>query len=85
MYDKLISLIKEKNPAITIYLCSCCPRGDTDVDNMNRVIKELSEIHIVELWHVISNDVAFWQVYTQTNLCSLFLSIETPNDVQSVA
>ena len=30
--------------------------------------------------HVISNNVAFWQVYTQTSLYSLLLSLETPND-----
>ena len=45
IYDKLILQIKEKNPAINIYLCSICPRGDTEVDNVNDVIKELSEIH----------------------------------------
>ena len=38
-----------------------------------------------ELWHVISNNVAFWHVKTRTSLCSLFLSLETPNGVQSVA
>ena len=32
--------------------------------------------------HVISNNVAFWQVQTETS-CSLLLSIETQNDVQS--
>ena len=35
--------------------------------------------------HVISNNVAFWQVKTQTSLCSLLFSLETSNDVQSVA
>ena len=38
-----------------------------------------------EPWHVISNNVAFRQVWTQTSLCSLLLSLETPDDVQSVA
>ena len=38
-----------------------------------------------EPWHGISNNVAFWQVYTQMSLCSLLLILETPNDVQSVA
>ena len=38
-----------------------------------------------EPWHVISNNVAFWQVETQTSLCNLLLNLETPNDVQSVA
>ena len=40
---------------------------------------------IIEPRHVISNNVVFWQVYTQTSLCSLRLSLETPNAVQSVA
>ena len=35
--------------------------------------------------HVISNNVAFCQVQTQTSLCSLILSLETPKDVLSVA
>ena len=35
--------------------------------------------------HVISNNVVFWHVYTQTILYSLHLSLETPKDVQSVA
>ena len=38
-----------------------------------------------EPWHVISNNVVYWQVLTQTSLCSLLLSLETPNDVESVA
>ena len=45
LYEKLILLIKKKNPVINIYLCSICPHGDTDVDNVNDAIKELSEIH----------------------------------------
>ena len=31
-----------------------------------------------EPWHGISNNVALWQVYTQTSLCSLPLRLETP-------
>ena len=42
-------------------------------------------IIIFEPRHVISNNVAFRQVQTQTSLCSLLLSLETPNDVWSVA
>ena len=45
MYDKLILLIKEKTPTINISLCSICPRGDADVDNVNSVIKDLSDFH----------------------------------------
>ena len=37
-----------------------------------------------EPWHVISSNVVFWQVQTQTCLCSLLLSLETPNYCQSV-
>ena len=29
--------------------------------------------------HVISNNVAFWQVQTQASLCSPVLSLETPS------
>ena len=34
--------------------------------------------------HVISNIVAFWQVYTQTSLCSPLLSLEASNGVQYI-
>ena len=34
---------------------------------------------------MIPNNVAFWQVQTQTSLYSLILSVETPNDAQSLA
>ena len=40
---------------------------------------------IIEPRHVIANNVAFWQVQTQTSLCSHFLSLETQNDIRSVA
>ena len=40
---------------------------------------------LFEPWHVISNNVAFWQVETQTSLCSLLLNLETLNDIRSVA
>ena len=38
-----------------------------------------------EPWHVISNSVLFWQVYTQTSLFSFLLNLETPNGARSVA
>ena len=37
-------------------------------------------LDIIEL-----NNVAFWQVQSQTSLCSLLLILETSNDVRSVA
>ena len=50
-------------------------------------LPDLWELYFItnELWHVISNNVAFWQVLTQMSLCSLRLSLETPNGVRSVA
>ena len=39
---------------------------------------------ITEPVHEISNNLT-WQMLTQTSLCSLLLSLETPNDVESVA
>ena len=39
----------------------------------------------IEPRHEISDNLTFWQVQTQTSLCSLLLSLETPNSVQSVA
>ena len=48
-------------------------------------IQRVNKIMLNEQGHVISNNVAFWQVQTQTSLCSLLLSLETPIDVQSVA
>ena len=48
--------------------------------------KWLQVIHVIyEPPHVISNNVAFLQVSTQTSLCSPLLSLETPNYVQLVA
>ena len=35
--------------------------------------------------HVISNNVAFWQVLTQMSLYNLILSLDTPNGFQSIA
>ena len=35
--------------------------------------------------NVISNNVTFWQAETQTSMCGLMLSWETPNDVQLIA
>ena len=35
--------------------------------------------------HVISNIVAFWHEQTETSLSSLMLSLESSNDVRSVA
>ena len=39
-------------------------------------------IETYEPWNVISNNVALWQVQAQRSLCSLLLSLETPNDVR---
>ena len=39
--------------------------------------------HIIEHRHMISNNVVFVQVYTQTSMCRLLVSLETPNDEYS--
>ena len=46
---------------------------------------KLVKYKTLEPRHVITHIVAFLQVWTQTTLCSLLLSLETPNEVQSVA
>ena len=42
-------------------------------------------ISVFRVVHVISNNVAFWHMKTQTSLCSLLWGLETPNCVQSAA
>ena len=48
-------------------------------------ITGLMKYTLMEPVHEISNNVAFWHVQTRTSLCSLLLSLETPNGVQAVA
>ena len=43
------------------------------------------DIYQNEPRHVISNNVAFWQVKTQASMWILLLSLETPNHFRSVA
>ena len=58
-------------------------KGDLNEENRSGAFLFLSGIY--EPRHLISNNVAFCQVQNQTTMCSLILSFETPNDVQSVA
>ena len=44
-YDTLLKFIKNKNPECMVYLCSSCPRGDTDTTHINTVIKSLAGTH----------------------------------------
>ena len=44
-YEQLINNIKSKNPSITIYLCYVCPRGDTNVTEINELILRQSQVH----------------------------------------
>ena len=53
--------------------------------NIDRTITVTTLENIFEPRHEISNNVAFRHEYTKTSLCSLLLSLETPNGVQSVA
>ena len=55
------------------------------MDPYNTASFNATGLVIFEQWHVISNNVVFWQVQTQTSLCSFLLNLETLNDFQSVA
>ena len=44
-YQQLILLVKEKNSRCNIFLCSSCPRGDTDVNDFNEAIKRLCNVN----------------------------------------
>ena len=60
-------------------------KGKNDINNeKSKTDGKTSYFRIYEPWHVIFNNVAFWQLKIQTRLCNLFLSLETPNDVRSV-
>ena len=53
-YEQLLHHIKNKNPFCEIHLCTSCPRGDTDVDDVNDVIKRPCEEHQVKCIDIIS-------------------------------
>lgn len=40
-YEQLITFIKNKNYTSKLFLCTSCPRGDTDVTDINEVILRL--------------------------------------------
>ena len=61
-----------------VCVCVCVVGGG------NTQINLLSYKVTFEPQHVISHNVTFWHVYTQTSLCIPLLSLETPNNVQSV-
>ena len=56
-YEQFLSYVKEKNQTGKIYLCTPCPRGDTDVSDINDVIFRLCEEHEVMC---ISTNAAFY-------------------------
>ena len=62
-------------------LYSSCKGGEAVV----AVHTHVGQLTTFEPRHVISNNVAFWQEETRKSLCSLLLSLETPNFVQLVA
>ena len=47
-YEQLLQHITSKTPTCKIHLCTSCPRGDTDVEETNDVIKRLCEEHEVK-------------------------------------
>lgn len=42
-YDQLITSVKSKNSSCQLFLCTSCPRGDTEVMDINEVIMRLCE------------------------------------------
>ena len=44
-YATLLKFIKNKNPECMVYLCSSCLRGDTDITDVNKMIKTMTVAH----------------------------------------
>lgn len=44
-YDNILQYIKNKTSGCKVYLCSSCPRGDTDIVHVNDVIEKLATHH----------------------------------------
>ena len=44
-YDTLLNHIKNINPGCKVYVCSSCPRGDTDTTDINKLIKSVAAEH----------------------------------------
>lgn len=61
-YEQLLHHIKNKNPICEIHLCTSCPRGDTDVEDVNDVIKRLCEEHQVKY---IDTNAGFYDKHHQ--------------------
>ena len=61
-YEQLLQHIKRITPTSKIHLCTSCPRGDTDVDETNDVIKRLCEEHEVKC---IDTNSGFYDKHSQ--------------------
>ena len=44
-YETLLNHIKKINPGCNVYVCSSCPRGDTDTTDINKLIKSVAAEH----------------------------------------
>ena len=44
-YSKLLDFMKNKNSNCKIFVCCSCPRGHTDVEDVNNIIKSLATCH----------------------------------------
>lgn len=44
-YSSLLDFIRNKNTSCKIFVCGSCPRGDTDVEDVNGIIKSLATSH----------------------------------------
>ena len=61
-YEQLLQHITSKTPTCKIHLCTSCPRGDTDVEETNDVIKRLCEEHEVKC---IDTNSGFYDKHSQ--------------------
>ena len=61
-YEQLLQHIKSITPSCKIHLCTSCPRGDTDVEETNDVIKRLCEEHEVKC---IDTNSGFYDKHSQ--------------------
>ena len=52
-YEQLIEYVKDKSSSCKLLLCTVCPRGDTDVTDINDVIIRLCHTH--ELTYIDAN------------------------------
>ncbi|MES9905996.1 MAG: GDSL-type esterase/lipase family protein [Sedimenticola sp.] len=48
-YEQLIMYVKEANNLCNIFICSSCPRGDVNVEDINNILKRQCDTHNLKL------------------------------------